>query len=1322
MSATPAQAVVAKAIVMLPGKVRLDGRVRHNDHGELIFLPQTVTNEAPEIGTAISFYCEGINTPSGKPQAFDASISNLRAHALVVSLNTTNDALQCEALHQLLRGELQQPATPVRSQRPPNNALIDALKSKALELLDTKLQSFCNALNGELLDLASTSKTSSQGHNLFYEAMNACKRNEREIINAILGRVRDNYGDLTPAKVEEQSPLDGPNNLDLVDINEYEDFLAVDRMVTAGEELHRVALEALTIRMADVIQADPLKIRVPNDILQLCRGFHAALNGKGIPHSAVPAIFDFFQTRFLKELADYYSALNGLLEAEGIKSGLENEISAKGTLLNRPQRQKPRKPAPRSQSTEDEQAPSEQQSEAQPTPWQSTDRAGSGDTAGRAQNDPMVEKVVDGVVDKITQKLQPTDLYRSVIDALNFRRGGGNSKNYGNPAASGETVVDDPSAPTSGDDASANLADADLLSSVLGALQQDSSARSAVQEGNSLRSYLAENAQNIDSLKDTAGLAPDTLNQLDLIDNLFGTIRSQVDVSQSLKPALGDLQIPLAKLALNEPQFFVDRGHSARAVLDKLSKLSSSANFPNKALENRVGEIVGNIVKDYDQDSSVFDSALSKIDKLVNQQESAHQRNVERVVRTQEGQERLAKAQREVDRVLGARIRPPSAPKALADLAEAGWRDMLVLTHVKEGANSPAWKDQVKNLDTLALWLTEQMNGSVEPDQQAQRSMESDSIIDMIGQQISSALPASIAHEPVLQEIKDTIAGECPVATKPISTPEKLTLTPRERRDKINTLPRLRRWVRRAEQVQTGTWLSYKDSSGHKQRMQLAWISEDKDRYIFVNERGQKSAELSSVQLARQLSRGVQPPPTADKMSLVDQSMYGTLEHVQKTLSFDRNHDALTKLINRSTFEDQMKRALRHAHRRGSRHAVLVLNIDNFGLVNDVYDRVNGDQVLLEFAKLLSQMHGKKTSSARLGDDEFGVLLIDRPLDKAMEVANKICKDIAASEMEIDGEKVTFTVSIGVAPIRDYSNSVDEVLQSASGAMGLAKDQGRNRAVQYTEEQSRIIEKREAQQRSKDDLEKALATDRFVLRAQPIVKSAADGSGMESKHYELLLSLTNKDGSLASPEEFIQSAERYGFMSLVDRWVVREAFQWISELIDAQKVVPSLAINLSGHSVTDDGFLDYLLEQISEFGVGTSKLCFEITETGTISNLVKAADFVRTFRNIGCKFSIDDFGTGLASHNYLRELPVDYVKIDGTFITNIHKNRNDYAMARSINDLAHFLGQETIAESVENDEIIETLQEIGVDYFQGWGVGRPKLLTDVTAELSQVET
>jgi EAL domain-containing protein (putative c-di-GMP-specific phosphodiesterase class I) len=257
--------------------------------------------------------------------------------------------------------------------------------------------------------------------------------------------------------------------------------------------------------------------------------------------------------------------------------------------------------------------------------------------------------------------------------------------------------------------------------------------------------------------------------------------------------------------------------------------------------------------------------------------------------------------------------------------------------------------------------------------------------------------------------------------------------------------------------------------------------------------------------------------------------------------------------------------------------------------------------------------------------------------------------------------------------------------------------------------------------RARKDLEQAVATDRFVLRAQPILQTTVRGDIVENLHFELLLAISNKDGSLSSPQDFIASAERYGFMSLVDRWVVKETFSWISQLMDAQKVVPSLSINLSGTSVTDDSFMDYLFEQISEYGVGTSRICFEITETGTISNLVKAADFVRAFRNIGCKFSIDDFGTGLASHNYLRELPVDYVKIDGSFITGIHKNRNDYAIARSINDLAHFLGQETIAECVENEQIIVKLREIGVDYLQGWGIGKPKLLSEVTEDLSAIE-
>jgi diguanylate cyclase (GGDEF)-like protein len=416
-----------------------------------------------------------------------------------------------------------------------------------------------------------------------------------------------------------------------------------------------------------------------------------------------------------------------------------------------------------------------------------------------------------------------------------------------------------------------------------------------------------------------------------------------------------------------------------------------------------------------------------------------------------------------------------------------------------------------------------------------------------------------------------------------------------------------------------------------------------------------------------------------------------------------------------------MKRALRHSQQKHTEHAVLYLNIDQFKLVNEVYDRISGDQVLLEFAKLLAQLHGKKSSSARMEADEFAVLLLDRSMEQALQIAEKIRSDIENSSMDIDGEDVSFTVSIGTAMIQEHSPAVEEVMDAARTAMRHAKQLGRNRVVPFEEAQDQVQDYKLEKTRRRQDLENALASERFILRAQPIVQTAVADRSNSTLHYELLLGLVNKDGSVSSPEEFIQSAERYGFMTLVDRWVVREAFTWISQLMDEQKVIPNLAINLSGVSVTDDSFMEYLLEQISEFGVGTSRLCFEITETGTISNLVKAADFVRAFRNIGCKFSIDDFGTGLASHNYLRELPVDYVKIDGSFITGIDRNRNDYAMARSINDLAHFLGQETIAESVENDQIIVKLEEMGVDYLQGWGVGRPKPLVEVTSDLSNLE-
>ncbi len=1323
MAEQHAQSNALPACLEVDSAVRVPGQLSLSSDGKLTLVPTDVSLEASANrmriteGARINLHCEQLADESGSAVAFEVVIASNSDERIELRV-TNNDDPGTRRCLMALGNAGSAPPSDTQAEQPPTvqadtdkprfsdverAEIVQRLRAQSLTLLDERLQVFIMHLADHLFDLSTSGQQSSSGHNVYYEALNEVKRHGRQIIDNFKQDIDSLYDDMTPARKgrhEWQKQADG--SLDLVDIGEFEDILAVDRMISIGEELHQVALEALIIRSAMLIDADPLRVRLPVHVEEFCRTFKNAIDGQKIPQAAVSEIFNFFVNEFVRELDNFYTPLNAGLAQLGIRPQLEEEIINKGSLLKHAEldRKKPPKPKPPAQQAEETPAPAEQRKPETQTKQEKPE------ASGKPRH--IVDEVVEGVVDKIAERFNPDNLYRSVIDALNFKR-----ESEGQPTGGGAASGDSPAG-------GGQLADPQAIATALGALQRNAEIRNEVQQAASLREYLAANSGQIGGLENTTGLSDDSLNQLDLVDNLFGTIKSQLDVSTELKPTLGNLQIPLAKLALMEPRFFLDRQHAAREVVDKLSQLASAANFPNRALEGRVGEIVEQIVQEYDDDSGVFDKALGKIDKLVDQQERAHTRNVERVVHTQEGQEKLTQSRRAVEDVVSNYIMPPEAPKVLKDLVENGWRDLLVLTHVKEGPESPNWQEQIRTLDLVSNWLTEQQSGVVDSDTQMQRGLEAEPLIDMIRQQISSALPANVAHDAVLDELRDTIAGSHAVVTTSVPKAPPV-VTAEQRRARIEELPRLRRWVRRVEEIETGSWLNYRDKEGKKRRMQLAWVSPDKERYIFVNDRGQKNAEMTNVQLARHLSRGAKPPSSADQMSVVDESMYGTLEHVQKTLSFERNHDELTKLINRDTFVEQMRRTLRHAQRKSSQHAVLYINIDQFSLVNEVYDKVNGDLVLLEFAKLLSQLHGKKTSSARIGDDEFGILLVDRTMDKANEFAEKVRTDIEASSIEIENEKVSFTVSIGVAPLTEVSAGVEEVLSAARGAMQIAKDKGRNRVVEYTEDQAQLLQHKSELKQSRLDLEEALATDRFVLRAQPIVQSTVEDGEEVSAHYELLLGLSNQDGTLGSPEEFIVSAERYGFMSMVDRWVIKEAFGWISSLMDAQKIVPSLAINLSGTSVTDDAFMDYLLEQISEFGVGTSKLCFEITETGTISNLVKAADFVRTFRNIGCKFSIDDFGTGLASHNYLRELPVDYVKIDGTFITNIHRNRNDFAMARSINDLAHFLGQQTIAESVENEDVIEQLRIIGVDYLQGWGVGRPKLLAEVAAELSSID-
>ena len=284
-------------------------------------------------------------------------------------------------------------------------------------------------------------------------------------------------------------------------------------------------------------------------------------------------------------------------------------------------------------------------------------------------------------------------------------------------------------------------------------------------------------------------------------------------------------------------------------------------------------------------------------------------------------------------------------------------------------------------------------------------------------------------------------------------------------------------------------------------------------------------------------------------------------------------------------------------------------------------------------------------------------------------------------------------------------------MQYADEACYSAKDAGRNRLQEYELGDSAMMRRHGAMEWV-TQLDKALDDDRLILNCQRISPINGSGNGADS-HYEILLTMLDELGDTMPPGDFIIAADTYNRMTAIDRWVIERVLGWMADHKDKLDNFGGFAINVSGHSVNDETFPDFVLEQFSKSQAPTGKVCFEITETAAIANLENAVDFMNRMKIIGCKFSLDDFGTGLSSYSYLRNLPVDYVKIDGVFVKDIANNPGDYAVVRSINEIGHYMGKRTIAEYVESDDVLKRLQEIGVDYAQGYQIEKPRLLADL---------
>ncbi|HQU16681.1 MAG: hypothetical protein B7Z66_06745 [Chromatiales bacterium 21-64-14] len=517
-------------------------------------------------------------------------------------------------------------------------------------------------------------------------------------------------------------------------------------------------------------------------------------------------------------------------------------------------------------------------------------------------------------------------------------------------------------------------------------------------------------------------------------------------------------------------------------------------------------------------------------------------------------------------------------------------------------------------------------------------------------------------------------------------------------------------WLRRVRRLKEDHWLLFDAHTEEPKRLKVGWIASRTGKYVFVNVLGKKDRIVAERDLASLLREGSVVVLDAADEPAMDRAQYSMLQNLHRQLLHQASHDPLTGLINRREFEKCVTEALGDAKYGARKHALLFIDVDQFKVVNTTFGYDAGDQFLKEFTLLLQENLGERHILARIGVDQFGVLLQEHSIDDALAVAEEKMDAVHDYRFEWNEERLSFSVSVGLVGINAQGESGAALLQSAEASCTVAKELG-GRRVQIHHARNTGLVRRKEEMKWAVKIDQALDDNTLRLRCQKIVPIQSQLS--QQVHYELLLGLSEELSGQMNLEEFIRAAEHYKRVLEVDRWVIREAFNWIAGHEDELLGIASFSINLSGPSLNHEKLIEFINEQAVASGVDMQRICFEITETAGITNLSDASDFIHVIKSSGCKFSLDDFGSGMSSYAYLKSLPVDYLKIDGVFVQDIVQSPSDLAVVKSVCEVGHFMGKAVIAEFVQDEAAVSLLRDVGVDYVQGYGIERPHALDEL---------
>ncbi len=785
---------------------------------------------------------------------------------------------------------------------------------------------------------------------------------------------------------------------------------------------------------------------------------------------------------------------------------------------------------------------------------------------------------------------------------------------------------------------------------------------------------------------------------LDATSNLFARAREDFVPSSDVESLVKRLERPLLKLALQDKDFPNFPDHPARQVLNLIEQYAVAADDKGKFFDAKLQRflylLVDRVCSRADDDPGIFELVRDSLEKVLLPILQIRRTRVARLQEASEGREGIRSARSRVNAALEDRLAGREVPGMLLRLLDAGWRQYLILLEMRQGAQGDAWDAALAVLDQLLVWLNPSL-----PDTQ-RTTAETQTLLGEIERTLNTVNVDSSLVSVFMDELGAGLGNGTPSR----SLGNEMVLVPPGKLAKLkgtdgDALTRHRQLV---DRLRVGDWWDF-FADGNRIPMQLIWISQPPSSCAFANRSATNKQDLTLTELSRKIQDELVKPGKDLDLPLIERSENALFDETYQDLMHQVMHDPLTGLLNRKGFLQRLNQ-MAVPDQEDKAHAVGIIEFDQFRMVYNTCGMEAAEDLARSLANAVRAQIGPDAILASFRDDTLAILLPNCSRAEGCPTVENLLNQVKDYHFQHEKHSYSIGFNIGLSEYAPAKFDAAQTIRHADSACITAKSLGRNR-IQVYEQASAQLRSQESLMDWAGRIDSLLKGDGLHLRCQQVIPINADTPFLP--YYEILLGIEGEDGVAINPMHFIPTVERLQRAHEVDIWVMRKVFAWIGDNPENFASVGGFAINLSATSLSSPEVMSYLKDVLPNSGFPTSKITFEITETAAIGSYGAAQDFIREIRRHGCKFSLDDFGSGFTSYAHLKNLRTDSLKIDGSFVKEMLQNPNDYAMVKSMNDIGHSLGLRTVAEYVESPEILEALREIGVDYAQGYAVHKP---------------